>query len=568
MKNQLKRGNRQARGSATQGRLATAARPIRKASLGPKARPELYRIVFALLLLLIGVNTLFDICWPKGNYWLEGDGARYIQIAIQMASFHRLGLMPEFGPDSSRIYPPLLPATIALTKQLITGDYYDASRAVVAVSLLLSILGAFLLARLISRSALSALIAGLAVACFLIPLHSTLVLTEPLSAALYLGCLASVLILFRGKPEQEGAWVYLAAALTALVTLCRVQGAAVGIGMAVGLWFTRPRSEIRARKRDLTIIGCGWLAGVILYFIYERYMRSLGGIPLETLTHQHAAYLWGAKPPWPVLFNPGSGAFSLTPEANSLWTIFRDDPAAYVRFSWMALKSCFTQWFAILLAFHILRILPALRTKRIRWDMVLFCDISLVVMFILNTAVLFVISQHPVYIPRMFNPWVACSLATLAVSAGRLFQLPARTPLILKAISVAIALAAVGSQYGNLHDRVTIVADHHRGGAIAATVIEALKKDVPANQTIITASSGGPDIAATIAGFPDMYFADDPAAFRTQMRFYGIRYALIAPQATPNARELLADCKVVFDYPFNTLLVCPAEEKSPRPAGQ
>lgn len=540
-----------------------ATLPISDPSRRPRAATEFYRFGFALLLLLIGFFAVVGVCRPPDNYWLDGDGARYVQMAIQLVTFGRLGLMPEFGQDFSRIFPPLLPACIALAKQF-TSDYYLASRTAITASLLLAILGAFFLARLLSRSALSALLAGLAVAFFLIPRNSTNVLTEPLSAALYLGGILAVLLVLRRKPaEAGGAWVYIAAALMALATLCRPQGATVGFGMAVGLLFTLSKAEMRERKRDLTIMGCGWLTGVLLYVVYDRYMRALGGVPPDTLLHAYAAFLHGSSRYWPFEYlDPKSGVVSLIPEAGSLWAMFREAPAEYVKISWITLKSCLTQWFVILLSCHILRLVAALSRRRTTWNLVLFCDVSLVATFLLNTALLCVVSQHPIFIPRMFDPWVVCSVTALSIGVGRLFQLPVRVPFILKAGSVAVALAAAGSQYGNLQHWVADTAVRHRGGVIPDAVIESIKKDVPPYQTIIGSPLGGPDIAVSIAGHPNMYFDGPPSTFRTQMRSQGILYALIATHVTPDARDFMPDCDLLFDYASTALFVCPPGENS------
>lgn len=523
----------------------------------------MYRFGPALLLLLIGMAPVFGAGWPAGGYWLEGDGVRYVQIAIQMATFGRLGLMPEFGHDFSRIYPPLLPIFIALTK-FITGEYYYAARAVVIASLFLAVMGAFFLSKLLSRSAVSALIAGSAAAIFLIPRNSTAVLTEPLTAAVFLGCFIAVLIVLRRDPGEGRIWVYIAATLTAAATLCRAQGAAVGISMALALVFTLPREDLRERKRDFTIIGCGWLAGVILYSAYERYMRSLGGIPLHTLLHAYTALLYGSSRYWPLEhFDPKSGLVSLQPQANSLLGMFWDDPAAYIRLSCITLKSCFTQWFVILLAGHVLRVLSAFAANRTRRTMLLFSDLSLVALFLLNTALLCIVSQHPIFVTRMFDPWVVCSMSVLAAGVHRLFAFPARAPRILRIGSVVVALAATVSQYEQLHEWVADTVKKHRGGGIADNVIEMLKKEVPPRQTIISSPVGSPDIAVSIAGYPDMYFDGPPETFRIQMRANGIRYALIAPHVVPNARAFMPDCSVLFDYPYNTLYVCPPGTNAP-----
>jgi hypothetical protein len=529
-------------------------------------RTGMYRFGFAFLLLSIGTVLLLRATTPATGYWLEGDGSRYVQIAIQIGTFGRLGLMPEFGHDFSRVYPPLLPAGIAVAK-LITGEYYYAARAVVIASLILAVVGAFFLAKVLSQSSVSALLAGAAAALFLVPRNSTAVLTEPLATALLLGCLLAIILGFWRTSSATRILIYIAALLLAAGTLCRSQGAAVGISIAAALVFTLPREELGARARDLAILGCGWLAGVILYLAYERYMRSLGGEPLHTLLHAYTALLYGSSRYWPLeYFDPKSGLVSLVPAANSLWPMFRDDPGAYIRLSWITLKSSLTQWFVILLAWHMLRILVAFAKQRTRRNMLLFCDICLVVLFLLNTAILCVVSQHPIFIPRMFDPWVVCSLTVHAAVIGRLFALPMKGPLILKVASVSIALAAVGSQYGQLRAWVEDIATRHRGGGIADNVIESLKKDVPAKETVISSRVGGPDIAVSIAGYPDMYFDGPPPTFRTQMRANGIRYALVAPHVTPNAKAYLPDCSVLFDYPYNTLFVCPLAQISSKPS--
>src|SRR5271169_6234460 len=134
---------------------------MRRLPLGGLVTPDVRRLFAAGLVLLAIVVWLHMVSWPSswgGNYALEGDGARYVQMAIQMSGFDRLGNMPELGRDLARVLPPLLPMCIALSS-LVTGEYYYSAHATEAATLLLAVGAAFLLGRSLSKSSGSALCA-------------------------------------------------------------------------------------------------------------------------------------------------------------------------------------------------------------------------------------------------------------------------------------------------------------------------------------------------------------------------------------------------------------------------
>jgi len=472
-----------------------------------------------------------------------------------MAGFHRIGLMPEFGKDFSRIYPPLLPLCIAALS-VVTGENYYSAHAAEVATLLLAIVAAFVLARILSGSALSALFSGTAVAAFLIPRNATMVLTEPLHTAALLGCLAALITSLRDAGGHMRAWAWVGAVAAAAATLSRLIGALLIPSLAVAIIFTQPLAELRRRRYSLTVIGSGWLGGLILYWAYESYIRALGGIPLHTLLHGYTALLEGTPRAWPLHVNQQSGVVTAAPEAYSLWRMFLDDPAGYLRVSWVAFEFVASQWFILLLVVHALRVVYGLarrREWRIPW---LVCDISLISLFVLSTMLLCLLGQHPIFISRMYQPWIGCSLVVLCADLGRRFALPSHARPGIWLVLAILVLAAAASQYSNIHSAIVASASKYLGGEIAGNVVEGLRRSVPRGQTVIGSPVGGPDIAITIAGYPNMYFSGPPVSFRSQMRAHGIQYALIAPGVTPDANAAMSDCSVVFDYPFNRLFSC------------
>lgn len=527
---------------------------------GGLATPNALKPAAAALVLLAVFVWVHRVSWPfsrDGPYALEGDGARYVQMAIQRTAFHRLGNMPEFGRDLSRIYPPLLPACIAVAS-LATGEYYYSAHATEAAALLLAVLAALVLGRLLSQSWFSAVCAGVAAAFFLVPRNAGMVLTEPLHALTLLGCLGAAVVWFRRAPDAGRAWVWVAAIFAAAATLSRPVGAALIPSVVAGLFCTLSRDDLRQRRYGLTVIGCGWLGGIVLYVAYQSYMESLGGIPLHTLLHAYTALLERAGSFWPVYrFDAHSGLVSLTPDAYSLGRMFRADPAAYLTTAWTAFKCVLGQWFMVLFAVHVIRILRACALGRLRRNPVSFCDISLATLFVLNTGILCLLAQHPLFIPRMYDPWVVCSLAVLGARATEGLGRLARVPGARAGLAFVLILAVAGL-YPEIRAGVAETAiEHRQSGVIARNVIDRIRELVPAGQVVIGSPQGGPDIAVTIAGYPNMQFAGSPETFRTQMRAHGVRFALIAPQVTPNANAAMADCNVLFDYPFNRLFLCP-----------
>jgi hypothetical protein len=327
----------------------------------------------------------------------------------------------------------------------------------------------------------------------------------------------------------------------------------------LALVIIQPNEDFITRWRDLKIIGYGWLSGVVLYVAYEQFLRRIGGIPLHTLLHAYTALLESAGDFWPIhRFDPKSGLVSLEPHAYSLWSMFAADPAAYARTSRAALQCVFGQWFVVLCGIHVLQVLRLYVSRRPQRDTLAICHVTLVIFFVLTTLIICLLAQHPMFVPRMYDPWVVCSIAVLGCEFVRRVGPPAHTSACLRAGRVAVVIVLFVSQYGNLHGWLEATAKRHRqSGAISAGVIEALRRHVPLGETVIGSPVGGPDIAVSIAGYPNMQFAGPPETFRVQMRAHGIRFALVAPHVIPNANAVMSDCTVEFDSPFNRLFHCP-----------
>jgi hypothetical protein len=58
--------------------------------------------------------------------------------------------------------------------------------------------------------------------------------------------------------------------------------------------------------------------------------------------------------------------------------------------------------------------------------------------------------------------------------------------------------------------------------------------------------------------FDEQTVAGSAEMFRAQMNANWLRNALIAPQVTPDANQVMADCSVLSDHPYDRLFVCSA----------
>lgn len=403
----------------------------------------LYKGILALTLLAAFSSWVYLVCWRAGgNYEMDGDGTRYMQIAMQMVDFHRVGLMPEFGPDISRIYPPLLPIFLAISR-LFTGEYYRSAHGAEAVTLALAVLAAFSLGWRLSKNWISAFCAGAAVAFFLGPRYIGLVLTEPLNAAALLGATTAMVACLQRRPDADLTWAWVGAACSMAAILSRSVGVVLIPGMAVGLALTFPRAELYARRRPLALIFAGWLAGVVMYVAYAKYQEHIGGIPLEALLHAYSATLDGQPSIWPVIaFDQQTGLSTPVPGAYSIFHQFWVDPNWYLKTCLIAFGSIFSQWTMLLGLLHGANLLYRNKYSSNRMNLWAVCDIALLVMLALLILIVGGLGQYPVHVPRMFEPWAVCSIAVL-VSFYSLALMRALQKRFLAKILLASALALI-----------------------------------------------------------------------------------------------------------------------------